>query len=173
LGENQIVALVDVHGDHDEQILDLVGVCVNRIGTSHSSKDKGFVESVADLLRPGTFELDSQTFDAGLVNCDAIIGALKRSDLFCLFLSNNSVASPYVDFETLLGIEFFASGGIGRFLAICLDDDAFEKASENVKFFNIVRKSLEVESVPIRLRQTPTTYRANDAPCRHRPIGRS
>ena len=30
-----------------------------------------------------------------------------------------------------------------------------------------------VLSVPIRLMQTPTTYRANDAPCRHRPIGRS
>jgi transposase len=26
---------VDVHGGHDERILDLVGVCVNRIGTSH------------------------------------------------------------------------------------------------------------------------------------------
>lgn len=33
LGENQIVVLVDVHGGHDERILDLVGVCVNRIGT--------------------------------------------------------------------------------------------------------------------------------------------
>jgi hypothetical protein len=26
---------VDVHGGHDEQILDLVGVCVNRIGKVH------------------------------------------------------------------------------------------------------------------------------------------
>jgi hypothetical protein len=32
LRENQIVALVDVHSSHDEQILNLVAVCVNRIG---------------------------------------------------------------------------------------------------------------------------------------------
>jgi hypothetical protein len=31
--KSQIVALVDVHGGNDERILDLVGVCVNRIGT--------------------------------------------------------------------------------------------------------------------------------------------
>jgi hypothetical protein len=32
---NQIVALVDVHGGHDGQILNLVGVWANRIGTEH------------------------------------------------------------------------------------------------------------------------------------------
>jgi hypothetical protein len=36
LGESQIVALVDVHGGHDEQILALVGACINRIGTVYS-----------------------------------------------------------------------------------------------------------------------------------------
>lgn len=110
-----------------------------KVFLSHSSKDKGFVESVASLLRPGTFELDSLTFDAGLVNSEAIITSLQRCDLFCLFLSNNSVNSLYVDFETLLGVELFASGRINRILIICTDDDAFGKASTNVKFFNIVR----------------------------------
>jgi len=33
LGESQVVALVDVHGKHNGQILDVAGVCVNRIGT--------------------------------------------------------------------------------------------------------------------------------------------
>ena len=117
-----------------------------KVFLSHSSKDKGFVEEVSELLRPGTFELDSLTFDAGLVNSEAIIRSLQRCDLFCLFLSNNSVTASYVDFENLLGIEFVASGKIGRFLAICIEDDAFGKASENVKFFNVVRKSLGVES---------------------------
>ncbi len=31
MGKSQIVALVNVHGGHDEQILALVGVCINRI----------------------------------------------------------------------------------------------------------------------------------------------
>jgi hypothetical protein len=101
---------------------------------SHSSKDKGFVEGVTSLLKPGTFDLDSETFDAGLVNSKAIAVALRRSDLFCLFLSVSSVNSAYVDFETLLGIEFFARGQIERFLAICLDDEAFVQASSEVRF---------------------------------------
>jgi len=114
---------------------------------SHSSTDKDFVEHVAQTLRPGTYELDSTTFDAGLVNSDAIRRALQRSDLFCLFLSAASARSAYVEFETLLGIEFLARGGISRFIAICLDDNAFNMAGENVKFYNIVRKSLSPEAV--------------------------
>lgn len=114
-----------------------------KVFLSHSSKDKGFVEAVAQMLRPGTFELDSQTFDAGIVNSQAIIAALKRCDLFCLFLSASSVSSSYVDFETLVGIELLASGKISRFVAVCLDEEAFEKASVGVKFFNVVRKGFD------------------------------
>jgi hypothetical protein len=113
---------------------------------SHSSKDKGFVERIAEFLRPGTYEIDSHTFDAGLVNSQAIITALQRSDVFCLFLSRESVQSAYVDFETLLGIEFLARGGVRRFLAICLDEDAFAEASRNVKFFNVVRRIDSVDA---------------------------
>jgi Flp pilus assembly protein TadD len=113
---------------------------------SHSSLDKGFVDAVASNLRPGTFELDALTFDAGILNSQAIIQALNRSDLFCLFLSEHSAAAPYVEFETLLGIDLVASGKIGRFLAICLDDKAFALANDNVKSFNIVRKSLSPEA---------------------------
>ena len=67
---------------------------------SHSSKDKGFVENVVTVLRPGTYELDAQTFDFGLINSQAIIKALESCDLYCLFLSSQSVNSSYVDFET-------------------------------------------------------------------------
>lgn len=97
-------------------------------------------------MRPGSYELDATTFDAGLVNSEAIRVALARSDLFCIFLSKASIKSSYVDSETMLGVEFLARGSISRFLAICLDDDAFASASENVKFFNIVRKSMSPES---------------------------
>lgn len=113
---------------------------------SHSSVDKDFINKVSEVMRPGSYELDSVTFDAGLINAEAIRQALSRSDLFCLFLSRASVVSRYVEFETLLGLEFLARGGISKFIAICLDDDAFSQASENVKFFNIVRKSLSPEA---------------------------
>ena len=107
---------------------------------SHSSKDKGFIDGITDALRPGTYELDSETFDLGLVNAAAISKSLERSDLFCLVLSSSSVTSSYVDFETLLGFELVARGRIHRFLAICIDDHSFEQASKTVKYFNLVRK---------------------------------
>src|ERR1700752_4276641 len=137
---------------------------------SHSSKDKGFVEAVAELLRPGTYELDSETFDAALINSQAIVRALRRTDLFCLFLSEASATSSYVEFETLLGVEFLASGGIRRFLVVCLDDAAFEKASENAKLFNIVRKVLTPDTAA-RLIQGHLVS-ASDRPETHPFIGR-
>jgi len=114
---------------------------------SHSSKDKGLVEAAAGFMKPGQYELDSETFDAGLLNSQAIAAALKRSDLFCLFLSSDSVNSAYVDFETLLGTELLAAGAIKRFVAICLDDAAFAAASAQVRYFNILRRGLGPESI--------------------------
>lgn len=139
---------------------------------SHSSKDKGFVERVAELLKPGTFELDSETFDAGLLNFKVITEALKRSDLFCLFLSADSVQSSYVAFETLLGMEFFARGQINRFLAICLDEDAFQKASESVKLFSIVRRVTSVESAAWLIQGALVSAASIDAQLSHPFIGR-
>jgi Flp pilus assembly protein TadD len=139
---------------------------------SHSSKDKGFVEAVSNMLRPGSFELDSLTFDKGMLNSQSIISSLKRCDLFCLFLSSNSVVSPYVDFETLLGIDFLASGKVGRFLAICLDDEAFAKASANVRFFNIVRKGLEPENTALLIQGHLISAAERSAAYSHPFIGR-
>ena len=113
---------------------------------SHSPKDSGFVHGVADQMRPGTYELDAYTFDAGAVNSAAIIEALQRSTLFCLFLSEKSVRTPYVQFETLISAELLARGGLQKFLAICLDEAAFEAANSNVKFFNIVRRGVSIEA---------------------------
>ena len=139
---------------------------------SHSSKDKGFVEGVADLLRPGTFELDSATFDAGLLNSAVIVEALKRSDLFCLFLSKDSVRASYVTFETLLGAEFFARGQINRFLAICLDEGAFQRAAENVKLFSIVRRVVSVEAAAWLIQGALVSAASSEAQLSHPFIGR-
>lgn len=139
---------------------------------SHSSKDKFFVEGVADLLKPGTFELDATTFDAGLVNSTAIVEALKRSSVFCLFLSASSVKSPYVDFETLLGLEFLARGRISQFLAVCLDDEAFVAASDNVKFFNIVRRGVTIEGTARLIQGALLSDAAEENVLSHPFIGR-
>lgn len=108
---------------------------------SHSSKDKGYVMEVASLLRPGSFELDCDTFDQGLLNTQAFERALLRVDIFVLFLSQDALNSGYVRFETLLANELFARGSIERILIVCLDDASFEKASDSLRYHNMVRKA--------------------------------
>lgn len=142
-----------------------------RVFLSHSSKDKGYVDAVASLLKPGTFEQDSQTFDAGLINSQAIIESMRRCDLYCLFLSANTLNSAYVDFETLLGVEFIASGRIAKFLVVCLDDSAFTNASASVKFFNIIRKGTDPDAVA-RLVQGHLISAAGDQFQAHPFLGR-
>lgn len=113
---------------------------------SHSSLDKGYVEAVAEGLRPGHYELDSRTFDEGGLNAEEIGKALRRSDLFCLFLSQNSIKSSYVDFEIAFGREMIASGKVRRMLTICLDEDSFNYVKGFVKHYNMVRKPRSPDS---------------------------
>ena len=117
-----------------------------KVFLSHSSKDKGFVEALAFCLRPGTYELDSETFDLGLVNSDVILRSLERCDMFCLLLFSNTLSSPYVNFEMLFGIDFLAQGILSRILILCIDEVSFERVSENERYFNIMRRNLEPES---------------------------
>lgn len=107
---------------------------------SHSSLDKAFVEQASKELRPGTYELDSETFEKGVLNSKAILAALNRCSVFCLFLSENSVASTFVDFETKIAFELVAAGKINRLLVLCLDEHAFQQAKAHIKFYNVIRR---------------------------------
>jgi hypothetical protein len=60
---------------------------------SHSSRDKAIVAAVADELGTANVELDSETFDRGILNVAAIQEALKRSTLYVLFLTKYALAS--------------------------------------------------------------------------------
>lgn len=139
---------------------------------SHSSKDKGFVENVSLLLKPGTFEIDSQTFDAGLLNSQVIVEALKRCDLFCLFLSDDSINSTYVQFETLMGTELFAKGQINRFLVLCIDENSFARSSENIKLFSVVRRVPSIETAARLIQGTLVSAFSSDKKFSHPFIGR-
>ena len=139
---------------------------------SHSSKDKGVVEEVAKALRPGTYSIDSQTFDFGSTNSRAILDALKQSDLFVLFLSSHSVSSSYVDFETLIGIELLASGEISRFLAVCLDEEAYKMASASTKYFNCVRIGYSTQAITRLIQGELISAAALHVTQRHPFVGR-
>ncbi|MFB7147131.1 TIR domain-containing protein [Agrobacterium deltaense] len=113
---------------------------------SHSSNDKHYVDKVAKLLRPGTYELDSLTFEKGEMNVSEIISALNRVDLFCLFLSESSALSKYVEFEQRLAIELVGAGKIKNFLTLCLDEASFSTLANDAKFFNAIRRPVPPET---------------------------
>ena len=58
---------------------------------SHSSRDKPLVEEVAKHLGMAQVELDSSTFDSGLLNVETISAALERSSIFVLFLTQDAL----------------------------------------------------------------------------------
>ncbi len=113
---------------------------------SHASVDKYYVDKVASMLRPGTYELDSLTFEKGDMNVSQIIAALKRVDLFCLFMSEHAALSKYVEFEQRIALELIGAGKIQNFLTICLDEASFSRLSSDAKFFNTIRRPISPES---------------------------
>jgi TIR domain len=91
---------------------------------SHSSKDKHFVRAVAKNLGNLQIEYDEYTFEYAL-NADAIRRALARSDLFALFLSENSVSSSFVKEEIRSTLEARAKGQIKQVLIFAIDNTTY------------------------------------------------
>jgi len=106
---------------------------------SHSSKDKALVEAVAENLGTAQVELDSDTFEAGILNVETILKSLKNCSIFVLFLTEDAIKSSYVRFEALQAQELMAKGVIEKFLVFCLDESAFSQAQESWKSYSFVR----------------------------------
>ena len=139
---------------------------------SHSSRDKGLVEEVVDHLGVGHVELDSITFEGGLLNVSAIQDSLKRCTIFVLFLTNDAITSGYVRFEALLAQELVAKGVIDRFLVVCIDQGAFSKAVDTWRQFNFVRHISTPQSIArliqhqlLLVRATKAEYRVRNRVC--------
>ncbi len=88
---------------------------------SHSSKDKGrYVAQVAAKLAPN-IEYDELTFEEGMGNLEEILSALGRSDIFVLFLSENSLESEWVRREITEAKMRLETGELKRFFPIVID----------------------------------------------------
>ena len=127
---------------------------------SHSSRDKAIVEEVANILGLDKVQLDSQTFDSGLLNTQAIRDSLKRSSVFVLFLTKDAIDSSFVSFEALLAHEFMARGLLDRFLVVCLDSDAFASAEEHWKDYSFVRHLNSSQSIARYIQHSLIAYHA-------------
>jgi tetratricopeptide (TPR) repeat protein len=88
---------------------------------SHSSKDKArYVATVAAKLAPN-IEYDELTFEEGMGNLEEILLALGRSDIFVLFLSDNSLDSEWVRREITEARIRIETGELKRFFPIVID----------------------------------------------------
>jgi hypothetical protein len=107
---------------------------------SHSSRNKVVVEQVAEDLGVANAELDSATFEQGILNTKAIESALARS-------SKDAISSGMVKLEVSLAKELVGRGLIEKFLVICLDDDAFQATPNEWKDYNFVRKVSSIRAI--------------------------
>ena len=106
---------------------------------SHSSKDKHFVEKVASYLGTALCEYDEYTFEYTL-NAQAIRKAFARSNLFVLFLSENSIKSPFVSEEVRTALDFRGLGIIKKTMIISIDNTSYSALPEWMRAINLATK---------------------------------
>ncbi|MHC2465591.1 toll/interleukin-1 receptor domain-containing protein [Bradyrhizobium embrapense] len=105
---------------------------------SHSSQDKGVVAVVAKQLGSTQIEYDEYTFEYTL-SADTIRRALARSTMFVLFLSANSIKSPFVAEELRTALEKRAGGMIESIMIFALDHTSYKEMPEWLREINVVQ----------------------------------
>ncbi|MGB8657050.1 MAG: TIR domain-containing protein [Candidatus Zixiibacteriota bacterium] len=90
---------------------------------SYSSKQKGYVESVAKQLGKSTIIFDKWTFEEGNKTVDEIFNGLSETDLFVLFLSNEALESDWIKTEIGKAYELLKVGNIKRLYPIIIDEN--------------------------------------------------
>lgn len=95
---------------------------MSKVFLSHSSKQKGFIEVVANKLGKFNITYDAWTFEAGSKTIDEIYNGIDNSGLFVYFISNEALESKWVEKEINRAVEFLKAGRIKRFLPLLIDD---------------------------------------------------
>ncbi len=90
---------------------------------SHSSKDKNLVRKVAQQLGNKNCVLDEISFDPGRKTLEQIFSELDSSDIFVLFISNESLESTWVKKEINRAKENLNNDYLERIIPIIIDED--------------------------------------------------
>lgn len=88
---------------------------------SHSSKDKDLVRKIAKKLGSSNSVLDEINFESGRKNLDEIFSELEKTDVFVLFISNESLESDWVQKEINKARSEMDNDKIDRILPIIID----------------------------------------------------
>jgi tetratricopeptide (TPR) repeat protein len=88
---------------------------------SHSSKDKGYVRTVADHLGGQRAIFDERSFEVGLPTFEEISRGLAETDLFVLFISDSALRSEWVPRELDAAHKLLGRGKLARLFPIIVD----------------------------------------------------
>ena len=94
---------------------------MNRAFLSHSSAQKDFVRKVYKSLGASRCILDECCFDNGQKIIDEILRGLINTDLFVIFVSNESLNSDWVQKEIVLADSFINKHSLRQVLPILID----------------------------------------------------
>lgn len=127
---------------------------------SHSSMDKAFVSKVADSLGSALCHYDERTFEPAGESADEIIQALQNSDLFVLFLSENSLKSKWVQTEIRYARHLYFSGEIKSVAIFMMGDSLRERLDVWLRPF-VVQTLMVPKLVGFRIRSLLSTADAS------------
>lgn len=105
---------------------------MNKAFLSHSSAQKDFVRKVYKLLGASRCVFDECCFDNGKKIIDEILRGLQNTDLFILFVSNESLDSEWVQKEIVLADMFMQKHGLKQILPILIDPNIKPGADERI-----------------------------------------
>jgi len=111
---------------------------IDKAFLSHSSKDKGIAQRIANDLGVLRCEYDEYSFDF-VLNNEAIRRALSRSSLFVLLLSENSVQSTFVQEEIRAALERRASGTIKQVVIFAIDQTSYQSLPQWLREVNVAQ----------------------------------
>ncbi|MES2765126.1 MAG: toll/interleukin-1 receptor domain-containing protein, partial [Bacteroidota bacterium] len=126
---------------------------MSQVFLSHSSKQKGYVEFIANKLGKFNIVYDAWTFESGNKTLDEIYRGIDSSGLFVYFISNETLNSPWVEKEINRAEEYLKNGKIKRFLPILIDPNVkhtdtripqWIKDEYNLKFISKPTKSYDL-----------------------------
>lgn len=100
---------------------------LTRVFLSHSSKDKSMYTDIVarklvDIFGSHRVIYDAMTFEEGMKTVEEIESCLDTTDLFVIFISNNSLESTWVIKEIESAYQLFSKNKIARIYPIIIDE---------------------------------------------------
>ncbi|WP_276976821.1 TIR domain-containing protein [Flavobacterium filum] len=133
---------------------------MTKVFLSHSSKQKGYVEVIANKLGKFNIVYDAWSFEAGNRTLDEIYSGLDSTGIFVYFISEDSLKSSWVEKEINRAEEFLKNGKLKRFLPLIIDHAVkhsderipqWVKDEYNLKFISKPTKSYDLIKQGLRL----------------------